>query len=272
MKIKFFGTRGSIPVCDKECQEFGGNTPSILLQTENRVGILDAGTGIRQLGKELLACEEKHCDEIYLAFSHFHWDHIQGFPFFQPAYDPEKKLIIGLIGRGSKMHDLKTILETQMSQDYFPLPMTEMGSTIRFMQSDNNKFNDKYFTITSTEHIHPGGAYSYRVEAEGKILVYCTDVEHPNGIDERVVNIAKDADILIHDGQYTPDELRGKKGWGHSSFTQAIEVAKRAKVRKLILTHHDPDHTDVMLHEIENESQKLFDDVVLARDGMEVEI
>lgn len=269
MKVKFYGTRGSIPVCDKEFQKYGGNTPSVLVETNDRVGILDAGTGIRQLGKDLLNCETVNCDEVYIAFSHFHWDHIQGFPFFLPAYDKSRRLIITAIGKGATELDLQSILGGQMKQAYFPIPMEQMGAKMRFMNISSDEYSTSSFNVKTTEHNHPGGAYTYRIESNGRSVVYCTDVEHTDGLDNRVVEISKDADLLIHDAQYTPDELRYKTGWGHSSYEQAIEVAKAAGVKKLVLTHHDPDHSDNFLDELELICKDLFDDVCLAKEGME---
>lgn len=272
MKIKIYGSRGSIPVCSKEFQKFGGDTTSILVSTQNRIGIFDAGTGIRQLGKDLLECGDNNCDRIYLAFSHFHWDHIQGFPFFLPAYDKQREIIITMVGKGIINVDVEKVLETLMQQVFFPIPLKEMGAKIRFFNIQKDQYQEQYFSVRSVEHNHPGGALSYRIESENKAIVFSTDVEHYEQIDQRVVELAKDADLLIHDAQFTPEELKYKKGWGHSSYLQAIEVAEKANVKRLILTHHDPDHNDTLLQEIEDECKKRFDKVELAKDRMEIEI
>lgn len=272
MLIKFYGTRGSIPICEKEFQTYGGNTPCVMVKSNNVIGILDAGTGIRNLGIDILNCYEKECDNIHILFSHFHWDHIQGFPFFQPAYDPDRKIIINAIGQNDKFHKFGKILENQMREEYFPIPMQQMGANIKYEQIDYEDFLGEDYKVKSSRHIHPGGAYTYRIESEGKSVVYATDVEHANGIDERVVNISQDADLLIHDSHYTDEELKSKKGWGHSSWEQAVEVAQRANVKRLILTHHNPDHDDNFLSQIEKESMKKFPNVQLARDNMEIEL
>ncbi|MBU1095709.1 MAG: MBL fold metallo-hydrolase [Ignavibacteriae bacterium HGW-Ignavibacteriae-2] len=272
MKIKFYGTRGSIPVCEKDFQKYGGNTTCLYVRMNNRIIIIDAGTGIRSLGKELIDSEDSIYNEIYLAFSHFHWDHIQGFPFFLPAYDISRKLIISALGKNVESLDLKTILGGQMKQEYFPIPMEQMGAKIEFLKVESQEYSGPDFHVKTTEHNHPGKAHSYRIESEGKSVVFCTDIEHTNGIDGRIIEIARDADILIHDAQYTPAELEDKRNWGHSSYSQAIEVAKRANVKKLILTHHDPDHNDQFLDEMEQECKDLFEDVCLARELMEFEL
>lgn len=272
MKLKFYGTRGSIPICEASFQKYGGNTTCVALCNEKDVYIFDAGTGIRNLGREYFSNQNHILSNIILTFSHFHWDHIQGFPFFLPAYDPSRKLTITTIGRTDDYFDLKSIFENQMRKEFFPVPLEKMGSTLNFIQEKTNLFQNGNVKIISSEHNHPGRAYSYRIEIEGKVIVFITDVEHTGGIDKRVIDISKDADILIHEAQYTPDELERHKGWGHSSWMQAIEVAKLANVKKLFITHHDPDHDDKFLDNVEIECKKHFDNVELAKDNLEVEL
>ena len=272
MKIKFYGTRGSIPVTEPEYQVFGGNTSCVAVGYDGGIGIFDAGTGIRNLGKDLFEREKEKYENIFLAFSHFHWDHIQGFPFFLPAYDSERQLTITAIGITRDFFDLKSILENQMREEFFPVPLGSMGAKLKYVQDESELKIDEGVKIISTNHYHPGGASSYRVEAEGKSVVYTTDVEHGDSIDNRVVEIAQNADILIHEAQYTPEELKNKKGWGHSSWEQAIKVAKLANVKQLILTHHDPEHNDEFLAKVERECQDHFPNVMLAKDNMEIEL
>jgi phosphoribosyl 1,2-cyclic phosphodiesterase len=273
MKIKFYGTRGSLPVCEREFQVFGGNTTCISLTGRNNgVAILDAGTGIRNLGKDLTAKGHEQFGNIYIGFSHFHWDHIQGFPFFLPAYDSRRHFTISAIGKGRSAKNLRGIFATQMLPEYFPVALDQMGAKFSFHQSETDHFISNGVKVTVAEHNHPGGTYGYRIEdVDGKVLVYCTDVEHGDTIDQRIVQLAKDADFLIHDAQYTPKELKGKKGWGHSSWEQAIEVAERAGVNQLALTHHDPDHNDEFLLEVEKECRTRFPKAFLAREKAEIE-
>ena len=269
MKVKLYGTRGSIPVCESQYQKYGGNTTCILIRTDEKNIILDAGTGIRNLGKELHECEDS-CNDIFIGFSHFHWDHIQGFPFFLPAYDHRRELTITTISKEAKFKNLKTIFKTQMRTEYFPIPLESMGAKLNFQHEDNDLFTINDIKISTAEHNHPGGALSYKIETGGKSVVFCTDVEHGKGLDERVLRLADGADLLIHEGMYTDEEIKLRPGWGHSSWQQAIRVAKEAKVKKLIITHHDPDHDDDFLDQVERESKDLFGDVVLARDKMEI--
>ena len=272
MKIKFYGTRGSIPVSDSNYQEFGGNTSSVLVTLNSGQNIIfDAGTGIRQLGNDLIANEHSH--DLAIVLSHTHWDHIQGFPFFSPAYLNKIKILIAICGLDNQCTDLYSIFSTQMQTDYFPVQLEKMGATFEFFQPVTNKYTgpdgNKWEFY---KHNHPGGAYSYRLMADDKIFVYCSDIEHGAKIDSNVVSLARDADLLIHDAQYTPAELPLKSGWGHSSYEQAVEVANQANVKKLVLFHHDPDHNDEFLLNIERECQSIYTNSIFARDGMELEI
>ena len=278
MKLKFYGTRGSIPICDAGFQQFGGNTScfQITFPDINQIAIVDAGTGIRNLGRDLRAMGHKQ-EQIVLAFTHFHWDHIQGFPFFSPAYDPEQKLTILTLGKGQEISDLREVFETQMQSVYFPVQLDRMGARFRFVQIEKatehfKEMNNAATKITAQKLNHPGGVYGFRIERQGKVLVICTDVEHGAEIDPNVVALAKDADLLVHDAQYTAEELEGRRGWGHSSYDQAMQVAEMAGVKRLAMTHHDPDHDDEFLTRLEKLCQERFKESVLAREGMELEM
>ncbi len=276
MLIKFYGTRGSIPVCDSNFQEFGGNTTCVAVSAGNdkeSVLVFDAGTGIRKLGKELMLRKFTENEKIVMAFSHFHWDHMQGFPFFAPAYDASKNIDIIAMGEDLDIPDLKSIFAKQMESTYFPVSLDNMGANFSFQVEKTSELvyaTGRGGKLLAKRHSHPGGAYGYRLESEGKILVYCTDVEHGETIDPNVVDFAKDADVLIHEAQYTPEELPKFRGWGHSSWEQAIEVAELANVKKLYLTHHDPEHDDAFLRNVEKECQKRFSNCFLSREGQEV--
>ena len=275
IKVKFYGTRGSISVCGPKFQEFGGNTTCIQItdMKTNRIGIFDAGTGIRDLGNDLVASGHEQ-DQIFIVFTHFHWDHIQGFPFFAKAYDPKQKINIFTMGKGKNNDEIKGLFTTLMQSEYFPVPFDKMGASFEFMHPDvlSGIFGPLQVKITANRHNHPGGAYGYRIEREGKVLAFCTDIEHGDEIDQNVVELCKDADLLIHDAQYTSEELKVKKGWGHSSYEQAIQVAEMAGVKQLAITHHDPDHDDEFLLGMEKQCQERFPNCVLAREKMEIEI
>jgi phosphoribosyl 1,2-cyclic phosphodiesterase len=280
MIAKFFGVRGSIPVCNPEFQDFGGNTTCVQLKMTdtNNIAIFDAGTGIRDLGKEFLASGHEQ-KELFIAFSHFHWDHIQGFPFFEPAFSKNQRINVLAMGSGREISCLEEIFRVQMQKEYFPVQLANMGADFNFMLLDKtmeifkpDATDSKPTIVIANRHNHPGGAYGYRVERDGKVFVFCTDVEHGDEIDQNVVRLSEGADLLIHEAQYTTEELKHKKGWGHSSFEQAIQVAEMAGVKQLAITHHDPDHDDEFLTKAEKQCQKRFKDCFLAREKMEIKI
>ena len=274
IKFWFYGTRGSTPVAHPEFLEFGGNTTCMALQSEGfpeAISVVDAGTGIRNFGKALMASPDYHkIQRITLAFTHFHWDHIQGFPFFNPAYDPSIQVRLMAMGADREFKDLKQIFSDQMQERYFPVKLEDMGSDMEFLYPEEDEQIIRDAKVSVIEQSHPGGSWGYRIELDDRAIVVCTDIEHGEELDMRIVEFAKDADLLVHEAQFTEAQLKTHRGWGHSSYRQAIKVAELAKVRFLAMTHHDPDHDDVFLRAREKECQELFPDCVLAREGMEI--
>ena len=278
MKLKFYGTRGSIPVCEAGFQQFGGNTTCLQLTFTDtrRIAIIDAGTGIRNLGKDLLAIGHQQ-EQIVMAFTHFHWDHIQGFPFFGPAYVPGQKITILTIGMDQTSRGLREIFEVQMRSEYFPVQLDQMGAEFDFIAISRASehftgINGVQTKVTTQQQNHPGGANSFRIERDGKVLVICTDVEHMEVMDPQLVELARGADVLVHDAQFTAEELVKRRGWGHSSYDQAMKFAELAGVKRLVLTHHDPEHDDEFLRHMEKLCQGRFPNTILAREGMELVI
>jgi phosphoribosyl 1,2-cyclic phosphodiesterase len=277
MDVIFYGTRGSIPVCDPNFHEFGGNTTCIAFfaaedESEfNRVFIIDAGTGIFKLGQDLVR-KGLGKDSITVSFTHFHWDHIQGFPFFKPAYDPEQEISILALGADRGISDLKGIFAVQMQETYFPVQLDNMGAKFSFLLPNKPNLERYYSGSMRTIRLnHPGGSYGYRIEAFGQVVVVCTDVEYENDhIPDDVVEFARGADLLIHDAQFTTEELERFRGWGHATFDQALEVAERAEVKLLAMTHHDPEHDDTFLATMERKCQDRMKDCFLAREGTKI--
>lgn len=272
--IVIYGCRGSIPVSGREFERYGGHTTSILL-TSNRgknVGIIDAGTGIHRLGQDLMKDPVLSKRPIIIAFTHFHWDHIQGLPFFAPAYVEGKRIALLALGRERGIDDLERVFSVQMQDEYFPVRLADMGARFEYLLPNEEMLLVPRGVVKARKHPHPGNAYSYRLETATRAIVICTDIEHGESLHEPTVEFCQGADLLIHDAQYTPEELETHRGWGHSSYEQAIQCAKRAGVKKLVLTHHDPDHDDEFLADIEAKSQVLFPNCVLARDRMSIEV
>jgi phosphoribosyl 1,2-cyclic phosphodiesterase len=271
-QVTFYGVRGSLPVTGSDFTEFGGDTTCICLDGPERTVILDAGTGIRALGKHLAQDDALGITRpCFLAFSHFHWDHIQGLPFFTPAYDPRRTFTLSAIGREGSGERLRDIFAMQMQDEFFPISLNEMGATIEFFHTCESSYRIDEASVTAVKHQHPGEAYSYRFNLlNGKSIVFCTDIEHGERIDPAIVDLAKGADLLIHEGQYTPEELPRFRGWGHSSWEQAIDVAQQAAVGQLVITHHDPDHDDSFLQAVEKQCQAKFQRCCLARQGLSI--
>jgi len=274
MKVTFFGTRGSVPVSEPEFATFGGNTSCVMVTfADGRIGLLDAGTGIRKAGRAIVKAGIEQYRNLFIGLSHTHWDHIQGFPFFLPAYDKRRSLTLAIGGKRHAVPDLESIFDGQMQQEYFPVPLDGMGAKMTFWQPDVKEILLPHGVhVRAERHPHPGGAYGYRITEGERSVVYCTDVEHGDRIDAGVVDLARGTDLLIHDAQYTPAELKEKRGWGHSSWEQAVHVGLEAKVKRLALYHHDPDHDDATLMKIEVEAQRLFSNAFMAREGMEIPV
>lgn len=278
MKIKFWGVRGSFPTSDRDKMGYGGHTFCIEVCFNNgMIWVFDAGTGIIPMGKELLHAHSKDSPQaalppIHLFLTHTHWDHIQGFPFFPVAFSPSAKIII--YGPVKVDRSLENVIVSQLDPDYCPVRWDLLPANINFVEIDESRFEfAEGITLEVCRHPHPGGAYSYRIEADGKVFVLNTDVEHyPSDLDERVVHISRGADLMVHDAQYTDEEMPKRIGWGHSSWQQAIAVAERAKVKNLAFIHHDPDRTDTEIHLLEQAAQRIFPHSFYCREGLSIKL
>ncbi len=273
MRVKFWGVRGSIPVPGPDTARIGGNTPCIEVRTTDReIIILDAGTGIRQLGIELARQENTRMIGVLL-FSHTHWDHIQGLPFFSPARLRHNRMVI--MGERRLDQHLDQVLAGQMTDVYLPFTLDDLHADllIKEIHEGEQIVTGDNTTVLPRRLPHPGGVFGFRISCQGKVMVYASDVNHPRkGLDPVVVELARDADLLIHDAQFTPEQKEERFEWGHSSWLEAVQVAQEANVRRLALYHHDPDHTDGQLEEIERQAQVLFPAAFMAREGMEIHI
>jgi len=264
--VRFWGTRGSLPAPRPTTNHYGGNTPCIEVRVQDEVFIFDAGSGIRALGEKL----SKEFDPVRatMLFTHYHWDHIHGFPFFGPAFKPGNRFAIYGEPRGSR--NVREILGGQMAMPYFPVPLEAMRAEFEFHDVGPKTTLQIGQALIRTEALnHPGRALSYRIEFGGKAIVYATDTEHGNKLDARLVAHAAGADVLIYDAAYTEEELNaGRKGWGHSTWNEAVKVAQASGVKKLLLFHHEPARDDRALAAIERKAAKALPGTTAAREGM----
>jgi len=268
MKIRFWGTRGSVPAPSGESAEFGGDTSCVEVQLDNGSSIiLDAGTGIRRLGLDYLS-RPGAPREIHLFLSHAHWDHIQGFPFFVPIY-----LADFTINLYSHL-DMRQVLNHQMQPPFFPVRLSDVGAKMVFHQLNGDPVEAAGARVSFLSLRHPQEVYGFRIDDNGKSVVYASDTEHDDvSGDAELVEFSRGADSLLYDAQYTPDEYKtGRIGWGHSTYEAAVDIAKRADVKKLVLFHHEPTHNDETLRKIEATARELFPDTISARECMALEI
>ncbi len=294
--FEIFGVRGSYPIAPSEGTQIGGNTTCVLARTPNQIVILDAGSGIIPLGKklipEILDYQKEHNKPFHITilFTHTHIDHLLGFPFFAPIYMPQVHL--HLIGPPTVGVAFEEILRTQVLPQYFPLTMDEFRSQKTFYNLSENLF--LYFEgddptphvgdvrldpteawdfsiYTMKYYFHPkDGSFLYRIKWKDKKIVFATDIEGYQGGDRRLIQFAQNADLLIHDAQYSEEQYHQFCGYGHSSFAMACETANMAKVRKLLLFHHDPNNNDQTLFGIEKDARKLFANSELAKEGWQL--
>jgi phosphoribosyl 1,2-cyclic phosphodiesterase len=270
--INFWGVRGSIACPGANTVRYGGNTPCVEMLVDGYRLIFDAGTGIHVLGQSLL---QQLPVSGHLFFSHSHWDHIQGFPFFSPAFMEGNEFDIygGVIPHGvtieHRLHD-------QMTQPNFPVPLQVMGANLRFHNldyGDRVKLGD--VTVLTGLLNHPGGAMGYRVSWQDYAVAYITDTEHlSTGLDLQVLDLADRADVLIYDATYTDEEYHhprtSKVGWGHSTWQEAVKIAQAAQVKKLVIFHHDPSHDDDFMDAIQLQVSEVFPQAIVAQEGMSI--
>lgn len=265
MDIRFWGVRGSIASPGPETANVGGNTSCIEVRCGEQRIVLDAGTGLRNLGNALV--REQSSLSLTLLLSHFHWDHIQGLPFFVPAYMPQTKLAI--VGSSDGRHSLRDKLSRQMTEPHFPVQLDDLAAALTYREArSGQRFDIGDVHVRVARLNHPGGVFAYRLEHGGQSLVYATDTEHYACVDPTLRALAEGADVLVYDAQYTPEEYQSKVGWGHSTYVAGSEVAKSAGVHKLVLFHHDPQRTDEGVEAIERTARQLFPNTIAAREGM----
>ena len=276
MRVRFWGTRGTIPTPGSATVRTGGNTSCVDIFTSDQQSIIiDAGTGIRPLGNQLVKDQKGNNGRILgtLLFSHTHWDHIQGFPFFLPGFMRNNRFVV--IGQKKIGQKLQSVLAGQVVEPYLPFGYRELRADLIVKEIHNGEtmiIGDDT-VVTAYELDHPGGCLGYRLENRQTIVTYCSDTTHREGtLNENVLKLAQNADLLIHDAQYTPEKKALYPDYGHSSWQDAAEVALSADVKLLALFHHDPDVHDDQLFEVLAQTRKIFPRTILAREGIAVHL
>ena len=266
LQLKLWGVRGSIPTPFAGNLGYGGNTSCIEVRLPSgEFFIFDAGTGIRDLGAAIVKNPEYAGRDIHLFLTHYHWDHIQGLPFFAPLYNPKASVTFYATCYACALHDS---LSGQMKEPYFPVNFDAAASQRKFVNMGGSPISLGELTVHPFPMNHPQGAGGYRIESGGASIVYATDREHGHPkLDTVLREYAQDADILIHDSQYTLDEYARFKGYGHSTWEEATAVARECNVKQLILFHHDPTHTDEAVSSIVDCARARFPNTVGAREG-----
>lgn len=272
MLVRFWGVRGTIPVPGRETLRLGGNTSCIAIHTSDQhVVIIDAGSGIRRLGQELMRTTYSRVVGT-LFISHTHWDHIQGFPYFAPAFERNNRFVV--VGQKRVGQHLEQILAQQIVEPYLPFDYKTLSADFHVKEVEDGEtliVGDE--TVVHVANLnHPGGSLGFRVENNGAVLAFCTDTTHPDGgVEPSIVALARDADLLIHDAFFTEEGRRQFASWGHSSWLEAVRAAEAARVRSLGLYHYSPDATDEHLEqEILPKARAIFPNTFLTREGTAV--
>jgi phosphoribosyl 1,2-cyclic phosphodiesterase len=266
--IRFRGVRGSLAAPGVTTAAVGGNTSCVEVQVGDARIVLDAGTGLRALGDELVT---GGASQTTILLSHLHWDHIQGLPFFAPVYTPGHRVDV-LSGPNGVM-PLEDALRHQMRAPFFPVDFEQVRAQVRAREvAPGERFEHHGVTIAMARLNHPDPVWGYRLEHGGRSIVYATDTEHYACVDPVLRKLAAGADTLIYDAQYTPEEYRGdagpaRVGWGHSTWGAAVELARACGVRQLVLFHHDPRRTDEGVAALEDRARAVFPGTVAAREG-----
>lgn len=268
-RVKFWGVRGSIACPSPNHVVYGGNTSCIEVCIDDHHLILDAGTGIRGLGHDVMRRNIMHST---LLLTHTHWDHINGFPFFAPAFQPKRSFSI-YAGHLKDRGGIHSVFASQMSNPMFPVPLEALQAQLNFNDFTVGEVLDfgGGLRVRTAPLNHPNGSTAYRIEYKGTAVCYVTDTEHvPGKPDQNVLDLIEGADLVIYDSTYTDEEFPAKVGWGHSTWQEGIRLCRAANVKRLAIFHHDPDHDDRFMEHLEDEARNMWDGALVARDNMEL--
>jgi phosphoribosyl 1,2-cyclic phosphodiesterase len=268
--VRFWGVRGSIACPSPNHVRYGGNTSCLEVYADGQSLILDAGTGIRNLGQSFLQRKINRAD---LLLTHTHWDHINGFPFFTPAYAPDHHFTVWA-GHLLDAGGVERVLAGQMARPTFPVPLSALQADIDFKDfRAGETFQLGKLTIRTAPLQHPDGATGYRIEAGGRSFCYVTDTEHvPGSPDETILALIDGADLVAYDSTYTDEEFPRHIGWGHSTWQEGVRLAQRANVKQLAIFHHDPYHEDDFMDEVARQAKETWDGAFVAVEGTTVRL
>jgi len=272
-KLTFWGVRGSTPTVDPATWRFGGNTPCLdFVAPDGTQFILDCGTGLRMLGNRWSSEKSAHPAETHIFVTHYHWDHIQGLPFFAPLYIENNEFrFYSFRSKFLGPDSLRQVFETQMALPYFPVDFSAMSAKRKFRELEGgDSFLVGENRVTARHLNHPQGCLGFRIETPAGTIVYATDNEPGDpALEKSLRELAAGADIFVNDAQFTPLQLATtKKGWGHSSWKEGANIAREVGAKTLVLFHHDPDSTDRVVEGILRDAREEFDSVFAASEGM----
>lgn len=261
MIVKFWGVRGSYPISDAKALKYGGNTSCVSVQIDNKLLVIDAGSGVRLLGNAL----GEEITDIYFILTHLHRDHLDGFPFFGPLYEPGRRVHLIDYRRGRKTWSLISMLDGV----HYPMrPSAVMAAYEQIARRPMKYLRSQGFDISRLKLNHPGGAFGYRVAHAGKVMVHIPDnellSEKPVTSFDEFVAFCAGADLLSHDAMYVADDMPEKRGWGHSTVLQACQLAREANVNHLALFHHAPERMDDAIDAIQEEARGVLNEAGVA--------
>jgi phosphoribosyl 1,2-cyclic phosphodiesterase len=271
-KLRFWGVRGTVPTPSADRLGYGGNTPCAAVQlADDEYLILDCGSGVRLLGSEVEKRRARQATRFHIFLSHYHLDHVEGMALFPPLYDSANTITFHSFAPEGRT--IRGVLEALVSPPYFPVPLSGAPATVKFEEVGRESVRIGNVVVDSLPLRHPDGCVAYRLEHAGRRIVYATDHEHGDPeTDRALVEFTKDAEYLIYDATYMQAEYEAlRRGWGHSTWYAAVQIARAARVRHLVLFHHHPEHTDTQLAEVERVAQEEFPTTFAAREGMELE-
>ena len=271
LRVKIWGCRGSIATPASTHMKYGGNTTSLEVDVGDRKILLDCGTGIRNLGRELVKSDLTRCA---ILLTHTHWDHINGFPFFTPAFNPAMTFDI-MAGHLNDKGGIKSVFAAQMENPMFPVPLDAMQATLNFSDfaaGESWYIDDaKEIKVSSCLLNHPNDATGYRVDYQGSSMCLITDTEHVQGThDENILRLIDGADLVIYDSTYTEKEFPNHVGWGHSTWEEGLTLCQEAGAKQLGIFHHDPEHDDDFMDALADEAEKAWDGCFVIREGMDL--